>query len=85
MSSHDIARGRESTKAALSKITCPTLVLGVDSDRLFPVSGQEVIADGIAGELIGGGLKVISSEYGHDGFLIELEAVGNELRTLLAP
>jgi homoserine O-acetyltransferase len=85
MSSHDIARGRESTKAALSKITCPTLVLGVDSDRLFPVSGQEVIAAGISGQLVGGGLRVISSEFGHDGFLIEIEAVSNELKALLEP
>lgn len=85
MNSHDVARGRESTELALAKITCPTLVLGVDSDRLFPVSGQEVIAAGISGQLVGGGLKVISSEYGHDGFLIEIEAVSNELKGLLEP
>jgi homoserine O-acetyltransferase len=85
MNSHDIARGRESTEMALAKITCHTLVLGVDSDRLFPVSGQEVIAAGISGPLVGGGLRVITSEFGHDGFLIEIKAVSRELKALLAP
>jgi homoserine O-acetyltransferase len=83
MNSHDIARGRESVEAALANISCPTLVLGIDSDRLFPVSGQEQIAAGIRGELIGGGLQVIQSEFGHDGFLIEIEAVGKQLEALL--
>jgi homoserine O-acetyltransferase len=83
MNSHDIGRGRESVEAALSKISCPTLVLGIDSDRLFPISGQEQIAAGVKGELIGGGLQVIQSEFGHDGFLIEIEAVGKQLEALL--
>ena len=84
MNSHDIGRDRGSVKEALSRISCPTLVLGVDSDRLFPLSGQELIAEHISGELIGGGLQVISSEYGHDGFLIEAEEVGSRLRMLFA-
>ncbi len=83
MNSHDIARGRGSVEAALSNISCPTLVLGIDSDRLFPISGQEQIAAGIKGDLIGGGLQRIESEFGHDGFLIEIEAVGEQLRALL--
>ena len=83
MNSHDIGRDRGSVENALSRINCPTLVLGIESDRLFPISGQEQIAAGIAGPLIGGGLKVIQSEFGHDGFLIEIEAVGKQLEALL--
>ena len=83
MNSHDIARGRESLAAALSKISCATLVLGIDSDRLFPVSGQELIANHISGPLVGGELQVISSEFGHDGFLIEIEEVSSRLSALL--
>ncbi len=83
MNSHDIARDRGSVEAALKKISCPTLVLGIDSDRLFPITGQEQIAAGIKGELIGGRLQRIQSEFGHDGFLIEIEAVGEQLRALL--
>jgi homoserine O-acetyltransferase/O-succinyltransferase len=84
MNSHDVARGWPSLEEALSRISCPTLVLGVDSDRLFPVSGQEIIAKHIGGELYGGGLQVINSEFGHDGFLIEIEEVGSRLKGLLS-
>jgi homoserine O-acetyltransferase len=84
MNSHDVGRGRESVEAALKRISCPTLVLGIDSDRLFPLSGQELIAKHISGKLYGGGLQVIQSEFGHDGFLIEIEEVGQRLAGLLA-
>lgn len=83
MNSHDIARGRESLKAALATIKVRTLVAGIDSDRLFPISGQQVIADGLTCELVGGGLQTINSEFGHDGFLIEKDIVGPLLAELL--
>jgi homoserine O-acetyltransferase len=83
MNSHDVARGRESLEKALGRISCPTLVLGIDSDRLFPLAGQELIAKHISGELYGGELQVIQSEFGHDGFLIEIEEVGLRLGGLL--
>jgi homoserine O-acetyltransferase len=84
MSSHDVGRGHDSVEAALETISCPTLVIGIDSDRLFPLSGQQLIADSINGELHGDKLHVIQSEYGHDGFLIELDAVGKLLRDFLS-
>jgi homoserine O-acetyltransferase len=83
MNSHDVGRDRGSVESALARISCPTLVLGIDSDRLFPLSGQQLIADSISGELIGGQLQVIQSEFGHDGFLIEIEEVSERLRALL--
>ena len=39
MSSHDIGRGRDGIEAALGAFTGPALVLGIDSDRLYPVAG----------------------------------------------
>ena len=84
MNSHDVGRGRDSVESALNTISCPTLVIGVDSDRLFPLSGQQLIADSISGDLHGGQLHVIQSEYGHDGFLIELDAVGKLLEDFLS-
>jgi homoserine O-acetyltransferase len=69
--------------SALHQIKCPTLVLGIENDRLFPISGQQLIADSIGGPLVGGSLQVIQSEFGHDGFLIETQAVGSCLRELL--
>jgi len=83
MNSHDVGRDRESVESALSKITCRTLVLGIDSDRLFPLSGQKTIAEHISGELYGGELQVIQSEFGHDGFLIEIQEVGSRLKGLI--
>lgn len=83
MNSHDVARDRESVSAALKKITMPTLVLGIDSDRLFPLAGQAIIAEEISGELFGGELQVLKSEYGHDGFLIEIAEVGSRIKGLL--
>ena len=44
MNSHDVGRGRGGWRAALSRVTARTLVVGIDSDRLFPVEGQEQIA-----------------------------------------
>ncbi|MEN9748926.1 MAG: hypothetical protein RL149_4 [Actinomycetota bacterium] len=84
MNSHDIARGRGSIEAALATITAKTLVAGISSDRLFPIEGQQIIADGIKSELIGGKLHVIESAFGHDGFLIERETVGPLIVALLA-
>lgn len=84
MNSHDVGRDRGGVEKALAKITAKSLVVGISTDRLFPLSGQKVIAENIGGELIGGKLHVIDSEFGHDGFLIEMEIVGPLLKKLLA-
>ncbi len=83
MNSHDVGRGRKSVKAALGEIKAKALVIGIDSDRLFPIENQKLIAEHIGSELVGGKLHTISSEYGHDGFLIEHEKVGPLLAKLL--
>jgi len=83
MNSHDIGRDRGGVAAALARATARALVLGVDSDRLFPVPGQEIIARHLPGNLDGDRPVVVSSPYGHDAFLIEDELVGAELRRLL--
>ena len=83
MNSHDVGRDRGGVAAALDRVTARTLVLGIDSDRLFPVSDQRLIARHLAGGIDGHEPAVIASEFGHDGFLIENEAVGGHLRRLL--
>ena len=79
MNSWDVGRDRGGVAAALARVTARSLVAGVDSDRLYPVALQQQVADGL-----GVPLQVISSPYGHDGFLIEVDAVGQLLRGLLA-
>ncbi|RCW45222.1 homoserine O-acetyltransferase [Halopolyspora algeriensis] len=81
MSAYDVGRGRGGVAAALHRITARTLVGGVDTDRLFPLHEQRTLADGIPGD---DGLRVITSQCGHDGFLIETDQVGDMIRELLA-
>jgi homoserine O-acetyltransferase len=50
---------------------------------LFPIEGQQVIADGIKSKLVGEKLHVVESAFGHDGFLIERDTVGPLLEQLL--
>ena len=83
MNSHDVGRGRGSIASALARITALTLVVGIDSDRLFPVDGQRQIAGELTNPLDGLDAVVLHSVYGHDGFLIESDAVGAQIRRLL--
>jgi homoserine O-acetyltransferase len=83
MDSHDVGAGRGGVAAALARVTARTLVVGVSSDRLFPVEDQHRIAAGVPDTLDGDHAAVITSEFGHDGFLIEHEAVGAHLARLL--
>jgi len=84
MNSHDVGRDRDGVDDALGRVTATTLVLGIDSDRLFPIDGQHRIARGIRNTLDGDAAVVLSSDFGHDGFLIETAAVATHLRRLFA-
>lgn len=83
MNSHDVGRGRGGVETALQSVTAKTLVLGIDTDRLFPVEGQHRIARSIPNTIDGNEAVVLTSDFGHDGFLIETDAVGQQLRRLL--
>jgi homoserine O-acetyltransferase/O-succinyltransferase len=78
MNSWDVGRGRGGVAAALARVTARAAVAGVDSDRLYPLALQQQVADGL-----GVPLQVIESPYGHDGFLIEVDAVGRLIGELL--
>jgi homoserine O-acetyltransferase len=83
MNSHDLARGRAGVQAALESVRATALVVGIDSDRLFPVADQELIARHLPNTLDGDRPVVIESKFGHDGFLIEFDVVGREIARLL--
>ncbi|MND03081.1 homoserine O-acetyltransferase [compost metagenome] len=51
------------------------LVIGIDSDILCPVPEQKFLAENIPNST----LHVISSDYGHDGFLVETETISRHL------
>ena len=80
MNSHDIGRDRGGVVAALESITIPVVAVSIDTDRLFPVRLQAEIADFAP---LAAPLVRISSPFGHDGFLVEVESVGNVIRQAL--
>jgi homoserine O-acetyltransferase len=84
MNSHDVTRDRGDLSEVLGAISAPTLVLGIDSDRLFPIEQQHELAHHIPYALSGNTAQVVESPYGHDGFLIESDAVGTAISALLA-
>jgi len=69
MDSHDVARGRGDYEAVLASIRQPTLVVGIDSDVLYPLREQEELAE----HLPHATLEVLSAPHGHDAFLIEFD------------
>lgn len=76
MDMHDLGRGRGGLDAALARITCPTLVVSIDSDALYTPRQQEELRDGLAVYGTPVDYEVIHSIHGHDGFLIEFDQLG---------
>jgi homoserine O-acetyltransferase/O-succinyltransferase len=71
MDSHQVGRGRGSISAALKKIKAKTHLIGIQSDLLFTEKEQVFLAENIPGAI----LYMIPSLYGHDGFLLEYDAI----------
>lgn len=69
MDTHNVGRNRESIEEALKLIVAQTLVIGISSDLLFPVSEQKFLQKHIPGACY----RQIDSIYGHDGFLVETQ------------
>ena len=76
MDTQNLGRNRTSIENALSKIKAKTLVIGIESDLLFPVSEQEYLAKNIKNAKF----EIIKSLYGHDGFLLETEKISELLK-----
>lgn len=79
MDSHHVGRGRGGVKKALGLINAKALIVGIDTDVLFPVSEQEFLARHIPDAR----LEVINSLYGHDGFLIETQKLTELFKTFI--
>jgi homoserine O-acetyltransferase len=80
MNHHDVVRGRGGIATALGSIQIPVTVAGILSDRLYPLELQEQLVKLIPDA---SPLKVITSDFGHDGFLLEAEQVGNVIASAL--
>lgn len=79
MDTHDVSRDRGSFEKVLASIKIPFLVMGIDSDKLYPTYEQKELAHLIPNAVY----KEISSIYGHDAFLIEFEQINEALNIFL--
>lgn len=79
MDAHDLARGRISLEDSLNTIQAKTLVIGIETDLLFPIREQQFLAAHIPDAQF----ILIDSQYGHDGFLLEFEKITEHLQRFL--
>jgi homoserine O-acetyltransferase len=79
MDSHNVGRGRQSITDALAQIRSNTLVIGIENDLLFPISEQQYLAEHIKDAEF----YSVKSAYGHDGFLIETDALTSIISNFL--
>ncbi|MBN2638911.1 MAG: homoserine O-acetyltransferase [Bacteroidales bacterium] len=77
--SHHVGRGRGGLEKALGQIQAKTLIIAIDTDILFPGQDQLIMKDNIPGSE----LKWIHSDFGHDGFLLEYEALTEAINGFL--
>jgi homoserine O-acetyltransferase len=80
MDAHHVGRGRAGTEAALQQIKAKTLVIGLTTDILFPLSEQQFLAKNI----VGANFIPIGSLYGHDGFLLEFDQIENLIKNFIS-
>ncbi len=73
MQTHDVGVGRGGVACALAGVRALARVVAIDSDRLFPLRQSQEIADHVPTV---DRVDVVVSPYGHDGFLLEADAVG---------
>lgn len=77
--SHDVGRGRGGAEAALGQIKCPVLVVGITTDIIIPPVEQEFLAKHIPDAQ----MRLIESDFGHDGFLVESEKLNEIIEPFL--
>ncbi|WP_020144643.1 homoserine O-acetyltransferase [Terracoccus sp. 273MFTsu3.1] len=79
MNSHDVGRDRGGLEAALERVRAECTIVSVDTDRLYPPR----LSDELHAALPRSRRAHITSEFGHDGFLIEEDQVGRIVRDAL--
>jgi homoserine O-acetyltransferase len=79
MDSHDVGRNRGGVEKALHQITARAMVIGIQSDVLYPIAEQEFLKKQIRNAEI----LSIASDFGHDGFLLEYEKIETALKKFI--
>jgi homoserine O-acetyltransferase len=75
----DASRGQP----PIERIACPTLVIGVTSDILFPAWQQRELASALRKQGAAVTYVELDAPYGHDTFLIDREHVGGAVKAHL--
>ncbi|KAK3245612.1 hypothetical protein CYMTET_44834 [Cymbomonas tetramitiformis] len=73
LDTHNVARGRGEYDEVLGSVDHRALVVGIDSDMLYPLKLQEELA----AYMPNAQLHTIRSPHGHDSFLIEIESLND--------
>lgn len=71
MDLHDIGRGYDSWQDALRRVRARVLVMGINTDILFPTYQQRELVRALHNIGVDVSYSEINSPYGHDAFLIE--------------
>ncbi|PTX59333.1 homoserine O-acetyltransferase [Melghirimyces profundicolus] len=83
MDTHDLGRGRGGVEKALSRVEAEVLVIGIREDQLFPIHQQRELHQTLSRLGKSCDLLEISSDYGHDAFLVDFEETGERIRSFL--
>ena len=73
---HDVGRGRNGIQKALQRIKFPVLTIGITTDIIFTPPEMKELSE----TLPLSEYKEITSEFGHDGFLVENKALNTLIR-----
>lgn len=79
LDTHHIGRDRGPINEVLRSIRIPATVIGIYSDRLIPVSQQELLVRHMPASKF----HAVESLYGHDGFLIETAQIQRIFKPLM--
>jgi homoserine O-acetyltransferase len=79
MDDHDLSEGRGRLSEVLGRMRMPALVLGIDSDVLYPEREQRQLVQ----HLPNARYETLRSPHGHDAFLIEFPQLAAQLRRFL--
>ncbi|MDB4110133.1 homoserine O-acetyltransferase [bacterium] len=83
MDLHDVARGRGTVARAFAMLKAPVLSISITTDTLYHPRLQVDLADFARHAGVETEYQIIDSPHGHDGFLLESDAVGAALGKFL--
>lgn len=83
MDTFDLARGHESEAAALGRVAARVLLVGIESDWLFPAESVRALAARMRAAGVDCRYEELHTSHGHDGFLADAHLLAPLLRAAL--